>query len=77
MSKKSIYELVLNETTIVQDITRGAASITQTVTRVPGGWVYMTEVSDTAFRTLTSSYVPYSDEFNPNKKAPRAAHDIR
>jgi len=62
----SIYELKLNEYTVVEEIGRERT----TVTRVPGGWIYTFSVY-VGEKEITSSqssvFVPYNDEFGENK----------
>ena len=51
---KSLYELKLHET---------AGFDQHVITRVPGGWLYRQAYSC----TLPPVFVPFSDEFSPDK----------
>lgn len=60
MKEKAIYDLELfEEIKIKYD---GHLMII-TITRVPGGWIYLRSIKD----STTETFIPYSDEFKNNE----------
>jgi len=60
---KNIYQLALNEETSIDK----SEFKNTTVRRVPGGWLYTTEIinvddNDNYISSLTSSFVPFSKQ---------------
>jgi hypothetical protein len=59
---KNIYDLDLHERTLLE---QPGHSSEIAVIRVPGGWIYLFEVSSISDKIVQFIFIPYSDEFNP------------
>ena len=58
---EALYDLDLHECCCIDDGENDFAI------RVPGGWIYRSqEEQETGHITVVQTFVPYSDEFNPN-----------
>lgn len=66
---KSIYELALHESVEIARNGTLESSFSQTVTRVPGGWIYRTSKASRAGSAESSVFVPFHKEFEPKKPA--------
>ena len=73
--EKSIYELGLNETVFIENTGTNGFIESTSVTRVPGGWIYINfaQYSGERETALTSNavFVPYSEEFAPVNRGER------
>jgi len=59
-NEKNIYDLELHETCKIKIAVGVLSSIEYTITRVPGGWIYLS----TTVNGISTIFVPYSKEFN-------------